>query len=67
MLTGLDGAKAEILAIYLITTALGLISYQISKKVYIVLLAEGENGWIYAHWGGMLTGLCTMLDSRSLT
>lgn len=41
--------------------------FQISKNERIVLLAERKNCWIYSHLGGMLTGLCTKLDSRSLT
>lgn len=59
--------NSKILTKYLVTTALSLFSYKISKNEQIVLLAERKNGWIYSHLGGMLTGLGTTLDSRSLT
>lgn len=68
MLAGSNEVNSKILAKYLVTTALSLFFfYPISKNEWIVLLAERQNGWIYSHLGGMLTGLGTMLDSRSLT
>lgn len=61
----INEVNLKILTKYLVTTA--LFSYQISKNEQIVLLAERKNGWIYSRLGGMLTGLGTTLDSRSLT
>lgn len=66
-LAGSNEVNSKIFTKYLVTTAQSLFSYQISRNEQIVLLAERENGWIYSHLGGMLTGLCTMPDSRSLT
>lgn len=67
LLAGSNEVNSKILTKYLVAIAPSLFSYQISKNERIVLLAERENGWMYSHLGGMLTGLCTMPDSRSLT